>query len=144
MKTVAIRNNGMTKLHEAIGEIVNESNKGTAEFYERISETNASTFADRGIPAYMPRNRVSRVITVNAKMRDGGERIAQSDLLKNPDATVEELKAELNLGEEFTIIPGQILAQLKTEYVEARCNAMEGDAEAFQKFAKVLADTLFA
>ena len=145
MSTVAIRNNGLTNLHQAIAEVITET-KGDIkpEFYERISDTNASIFADRGIPAYMPRNRVSRVITVNAKMKDGPERQAQSELLRSPEASVEAMKAELNVGEEFTVVPGSILGQLKTEYVQARLDAIEGDEEAFKKFAKMIHDTFLA
>jgi len=115
-------------LADAVKMILAPRNPGaTFSVVTKISDAPAgSEIANLGIPAFIPSGASLTVHSLNTRRCEvDADRQAQWKMLRDTDATCEEVLAELNGSEKYTILPERAVAALKMGMADHRVSIAE-------------------
>ena len=93
----------------------------------KISDAPAgATLAGLGLPQYVPGNQPLRFISVNTKITTNQEeRDAPWELIRTEESPCEDILAQLSAAQDYLILPGQAVANIRLTVMEARMNVAE-------------------
>lgn len=84
------------------------------------------TLASVGLPAYLPTDRVSEVISVSTSyVEDDGERKRQWEALRSEDTPIEDLIEILGNPDSYKVIPSKRAIAVRADFAEARADFAE-------------------
>lgn len=91
-----------------------------------------ATLATLGLPAYIPGNEGVKILSFGSKMVQGmttEDRSAQWKVLRDPNASVEEVLEELGNFTEYSVIQGRVLMEAKSAVVDVKLQISEATTD---------------
>lgn len=117
----------------------------------KISERpDGAAIASLGLPPFVPGNEGVTILSFGSRIDNNAtpdSRKAQWAILRNPEASVEDVLAELGRVEEYSVLPGAAVKDLTIALSEVRCEIAEAETPedqlaAYKRGYELLLDSL--